>query len=346
MPPVHVVLLNWNGWRDTIECLESLFRLDYPELRIVVCDNGSTDGSVEHIIAWAEGREEAPAPRVPIARDRPIARPVPCAVLDRDTAERGGTAGDPALVIVRTGANLGFAGGNNVGLRYVLAREKTGHAWILNNDVVVAPDSLRRMVKIAEREAPAVVGGTLLEYHRPDRVETVGGGRVLPWAGFPTHTTRAERPRVGTPGAEPVRVDFISGGCLLAPVEALRAVGLIDERYFLYCEDTDWSFRAVAAGWKLRWDPGAIVWHKGGGTVGHGSVRHDYYIVKSSLLLVHRFRPRWLPAAFVYSLYRALLPKLVRLEWARARAVLMGYVDFLRQARAGAETPVVLHARS
>jgi len=59
-PSVYVVILNWNGWQDTIECLESVFRLDYPSFRVIVCDNGPRDGSPEHIRAWAEGSLREP----------------------------------------------------------------------------------------------------------------------------------------------------------------------------------------------------------------------------------------------------------------------------------------------
>jgi len=130
-----------------------------------------------------------------------------------------------------------------------------------------------------------------------------------------------------------VRLDYLNGGCSVTRVSTLADVGLIDERYFLYGEDADWSLRAQTRGWRLEVCPAAKAWHKGGEAVGHRSPRHDYYIVKSALLFVHKFRPAFLPFAIAYSLYRCVLPKLMRGQWERLRAVARAYRDFIRQVR-------------
>src|ERR1700761_8364732 len=94
-PGVCVVLLNWNGWRDTVECLESLLRSDYPDFRVVVCDNASADGSLGHIKAWAAGAAPAGAatPAFDQLRAAPLAKPLRYIELDRAAAERPGSAG-------------------------------------------------------------------------------------------------------------------------------------------------------------------------------------------------------------------------------------------------------------
>ena len=94
---VHVLLLNWNGWRDTIECLESVLRLEWPELRVIVCDNGSTDGSEARIAEWARGALDAPVPTHPALAalvTPPVRKPIPMVRYDRAAAERGG---DPEI---------------------------------------------------------------------------------------------------------------------------------------------------------------------------------------------------------------------------------------------------------
>src|SRR5213079_689239 len=103
-PRVHVLLVNYNGWRDTLECLESVFRLDYPDFRVVVCDNGSTDGSVERIQAWAGGTQPARRSHVtaPALRDTPLDKPIPYVLRERAQAERGWPPDpDARLVLVR-----------------------------------------------------------------------------------------------------------------------------------------------------------------------------------------------------------------------------------------------------
>jgi GT2 family glycosyltransferase len=117
-PTVHILVLNWNGWRDTIECLESVLQLDYDPVRIIVCDNGSTDGSLDHIRAWARGEESVVVSSSPLNSPvRPAAEPVKFLELDRSAAEAGASAGDARFTLIDNEANLGFAGGNNVGQR-------------------------------------------------------------------------------------------------------------------------------------------------------------------------------------------------------------------------------------
>lgn len=326
--PATVLLLNWNGWRDTVECLESVLRLDWPELRVVVCDNASTDGSVERILAWARGDEAAPVPAheaLHVHVTPPVAKPIDVAVYERRTAEDGGasTGSAPQLVIIRTGGNLGFAGGYNVALRYLLARGEPGWAWLLNNDTVVAPDALTALVREAERDRQVgFVGSTLLDYHEPSRVVEAAGGRLVHWHGW-------TRPDAG-PTAGPL--DFVKGASMLCSIDTLRRVGLLDERYFLYSEDVDWCLAARRQGLRLAHAAGSRVWHKEGASSGHRSATHDYHSVKSALHLVRKHHPRLVPAAAAYSLVRCALPKLARGEWARLRAVGRGWRDFSRES--------------
>src|SRR5262245_145377 len=109
-PRVHVLILNWNGWRDTIECLETVFRLEYSNFQVIVCDNASSDGSVNNILAWANGRLDAS-----IANDNlrhlastPLPKPIASVELDRADAELGGgeradEARGARLVVINTG---------------------------------------------------------------------------------------------------------------------------------------------------------------------------------------------------------------------------------------------------
>src|SRR5450631_1463343 len=119
MNKVYILILNWNGWQDTIECLETVFRNDYPNYQVIVCDNDSTDSSLDKIKAWAEGRLEPKNVENEYLRalsSPPVAKPVTYREYSRTRAEKGGAAddGDVSLILIQTGANLGFAGGNNV----------------------------------------------------------------------------------------------------------------------------------------------------------------------------------------------------------------------------------------
>jgi GT2 family glycosyltransferase len=334
LPRVHVLVVNYGGWSDTLECLESVFRLDYPDFRVIVCDNGSRDGSLEQIEAWADGRLTAtPSPneRLRPLSQPPVHKPLSRAKYERAEAEQGGMeSGDARLVLVQTGANLGFAGGNNVGLRYLLARAESGYVWLLNNDTVVAPDALKKLVDVAQADpAIGVVGARLSDYISPDVLQAAGGGRIRRWHGVGRPWTD-EKNGGGDPARIAEGLDYITGASMLIPLRVLKPVGLLDERYFAYSEEADWCFRVRAAGFRLAYCPTAHVWHKEGRSIGRGSPLQDYYIERNALMLVRRFFAPFLPLAIPYSMYRSLLPKLVRGEWDRAAAVLRAYRDFAR----------------
>src|SRR5262249_38976531 len=119
--------------------------------------------------------------------------------------------------------------------------------------------------------------------------------------------------------------NFISGACLLVRTEVIGRVGVLDERYFLYNEDADWCLRIEAAGFRLAHAPTAVVWHKGGQSSVQGSAVHDFHVVRSSLLFVHKLHPARLPVAVVCSIFQCLAPKIVRGQWNRLAAVWRAY---------------------
>jgi hypothetical protein len=329
-----VILLNWNGWRHTVECLESVLRLRYPCFQVVVCDNASTDGSVEQIAAWAAGSVPALAPGHPFwAGASAVPKPVPCVVHAREAAEAGGEAGDDAgVVVVRNGANDGFAAGNNVGLRYALARGDADYVWLLNNDTVAHADSLAVLVAHAEAEPSlGMVGAKLLFYDEPQRVQAAGGGTLARWNG----STRLLGGGEPDDGRWDVRLapGYVHGASLLARAAVVREVGLLDPTYFMYSEEVDWCLRAQRAGWAMGYAPAARVWHKEGrASATSASQVRDYHGVRSRLILMRKFFPHLLPLALAFSVYQCVLPKVVRRQPDRLRAVLRAYGEFFRGA--------------
>ena len=341
-PRVAIVVLNWHGWSDTIECLESVFRQDYPNYQVVVCDNASRDGSFEKILAWAAGELPVEGPGDhPLSRlvAPPVRKPIRVAAFDAPPAD-GAAAPDAPLVLIRTGGNLGFAGGNNVGMRFARRRPGTKYIWLLNNDTVVDAAARRRMVEEAERDPRvAMVGSKLMDYERPGEIQTIGGGWVKRWRGLTDHIGAGEEDE--GQWEERFDPDYITGASLLASAAAIDEIGEMDESYFLYSEEVDWCLRARRRRFALRYSPGSVVWHKGGRSVGYGSSLHDYHTVRSMLLLVRNFYPHLLPITFVYSLGRCLAPKIARLQYDRFRAVLRAYRDFFTEStrRGARKTP-------
>jgi len=180
-PKVAIIVLNWNGWRDTIECLESLQRLTYPNYQIIVVDNGSTNDSVEEIKAWARG--EIPVESKFFEYD-PNTKPVQWIEYDRATAEAGGMLYEEAkfeqlpsnrkVIIIRNGDNLGFAAGNNVAIKYAL-KSKSIYILLLNNDTVVDHLFLTHLVNgLKSRPSWIAIGPKILYKDKPDTIWYAG----------------------------------------------------------------------------------------------------------------------------------------------------------------------------
>jgi GT2 family glycosyltransferase len=270
---VYILLLNWNGWQDTVECLESVFRIDYPDYRVIVCDNGSTDDSIEKIRLWAEGKSmvEVSAEN-PLRRHSwpPVPKPVSFVEYDRTRAEAGGTRprDSARLILVRTGANLGFAGGNNVGLRYALARDDFEYVWLLNNDTVVDGDALTCLVRrMREKPRAGICGSTLPYYSLPGKLWARGGATYNRW--FAYAKCIGIHQAVNSP-ADPEEVEqkmaYVAGASMLVSRAFLRDIGLMDEGYFLYFEEPDWAVRARGRH-ELAYAADSIVYHKVGSSV-------------------------------------------------------------------------------
>ncbi len=277
-PKIAIIVLNWNGWRNTVECLESLQRIDYPCYEIIVVDNGSTDNSVKMIKKWGEG--DIPTNTKFVSFNH-TSKPVRCIQYERELAEEGGDGREEEfhelpshrkLTIICTRENLGFAGGCNVGMRYALKRGDFNYILILNNDTVVAPDFLIRMVGTGEMDDKlGIIGGRIYYYDNP-QIIWYGGGKFSLWKASGYHEyyqkpdEQLER-EINLKNLEKVvGATFITGCLMLIREELLQDLGLFREDYFLSAEDTDFCYRALKNHWKMSVNLQAKIWHK----VGHG----------------------------------------------------------------------------
>ncbi|MDD2366348.1 MAG: glycosyltransferase family 2 protein [Desulfuromonadaceae bacterium] len=311
MNRVYIILLNWNGWRDTVECIESLLLLEYPNFRIVLCDNGSNDGSLDKIKDWANRRS---------------VRYFEC---QRTLAESGvSERSDAILTLISNGENLGFAGGNNVGIRYAITRKDGYYFWLLNNDTVVKPDALIHLVaRMQEQSSIGICGSTILSYNNRRRIQALGGGQYCRWIGLPWHYGRFRNynNKINYSKAES-RINYVEGASMLVSRSFLEKVGLMCEDYFLYFEEADWAIRAQNY-FKLGYAPESIVYHKVGASIGTNSnpskksYTSDYYNIKNRLLFTRRFYPAALPTVLMV-IFTAFILRLLIGQWGRAAMIL------------------------
>lgn len=268
MQQIFVSILNFNGKDNTIECLKSLEKnsRDNFNLKILVIDNGSSDGSVEEIKNYIEKNENKQA----------------C-----------------SLVLLENKENLGFSGGHNVGIKYAL--ENGGDAVvILNNDTIVDKNLISELLKVPEDAgivAPKIYFYKGFEFHK-GRYKEDEKGRVFWYAGGIMDFRNVIGHHRGVDEVDDGQydvlqnTDFASGCCMLIKKEVFEKVGLFDDRYFLYYEDNDLSQRAKSSNFKIIYNPKALLWHKNAGSVGgSGSSVQDYYITRNRMLFGMKFVP-------------------------------------------------------
>jgi GT2 family glycosyltransferase len=312
-PFVYIVLVNYKGWADTIECLESVFRSDYPHFAVVVCDNNSQDNSLGYIWSWAQGEREATLsftpPEIQVLVRPPVPKPLPVLeVGEAGVGEPGPEVKAGTLVLVQAKQNLGFAGGNNVGIRFAQSRGGYDYLWFLNNDTVIEPDALRRLVHYAEAQKAAgaktgIIGATLRYYRQPRRLQAIGG-RYNKWLGTTRHLGAEEEDRGQYQAFDPEKMDYVVGASMLVSKDFVEEVGPMSEEYFLYFEELDWALRSKKKGWKLGYCPACRVYHKEGGSTGSGSKDEksefsDLYSLKNRVVLTRKFYPTCLPVVYL-----------------------------------------------
>lgn len=296
LPPLTVAVVNWNGHQHLAGCLGSLLANGYPELQIVLVDNASSDDSV--------------------------------AFTSRHY---------PTVEILAATTNLRWAGGNNLALRWWLERAASGaYILLLNNDTIVPPGNLQRLVAAAVAEPRAWAATPRICYAGdPDRVWYDGGvvGRRSGWV----RHRGIRRPVLGRP-TDPRFVDYGTGCALLLGRRAVEAVGELDESYYLYGEDTDYCLRLRAAGGRVLHVPTALVLHKVSAALGDASARKIYLRSRSHVQLLRRHWPRrcWPHLAVSQLAFYSghALWHLGHGRPATAKALVTGLIDELRGAKA------------
>ena len=322
---VYIIIVNWNGWKDTIECLESVFRNDYASYQVIVCDNGSKDESLENIKRWATGmleNEVMPSNPLYSLSFPPVRKPISFIEFTREEVDavRNVNPTDARLILIQNAANLGFAGGNNVGIRYALGRDDFSHVWLLNNDVVMKPDALSHLVRrMNEKKDAGMCGSTIPYYSAPDTIWTLGGGIYNKWLSR-SHSIGNMEPLRDAASRFDVEgtMDYLAGASMLVSRAFLREVGLLNEEYFLYFEEPDWALRGNGR-FSLAYAPESIVYHKVGAStktingLGISSKSSRFHAMKSQLLFTRNFFPLFIPLFLARIVVNVLVEFLYRI---------------------------------
>lgn len=289
---VIAITLNWNGAEDTLACVRALQRSQPAPAQIVICDNASRAESWNRLLdlgAEACG-DFAAFGNLEAALCHPVR---------------------PLLVLIQTGANLGYAGGVNVGLRYALADAAMQYAWVLNNDTEVDPGALAALLSRTEADSSiGICGATLLLHRDRERVQALAGASYQAWrarsAALGMGLSLTDVP--AEPAGIEAQLDYVNGAAMLVRRAYLERVGLMDERYFLYSEEHDWAYRGHDQ-FRLGWAPQARIFHKHGATIGTaasgGSSLSLFYLYRSKLAFARQHHPQHLGTVFLMLAWEA-----------------------------------------
>lgn len=246
IPKVFIILVNYNGTKDTVECIKSLNQIDDTSYEIIVVDNASND--VEQ--------------------------------LEKELADFN------FVKLLKSKNNLGFAGGNNVGIRYAM-EHNADYVLLLNNDTVVEKDFLGELVYVAEKNPNAgIVTGKILFHSVPDHIWFAGGEMNLNRA----RTHHLESGKIDTKMGEVKEISFVTGCLMLISKKALETVGMLDDTYFMYSEDVDYCCRMRNSNFIMLYTSKSVIYHKiSASTGGNGSPFSQYYRTRNDLRVISRY---------------------------------------------------------
>jgi GT2 family glycosyltransferase len=264
MKKIFISILNFNSREETIACLESIKKIksDGFEVEVVLIDNASKEklNLKENFIAPVK------------------------------------------LKIIENSVNLGFAGGHNLGLRYALSSD-ADYALVLNNDALLLEDALLEMFNAAELDesfgvvVPKIYFAKGHEYHK-EKYKKEDLGKVFWYAGGEVDWKNVIGFHRGVDEVDHGQYDkreetnYATGCCMLIRKEVLLKVGFFDDNYYLYYEDGDLSQRVKRQGYKIIYEPKAVVYHENAGSAGgSGSNLQDYYISRNRMLFGIKYAP-------------------------------------------------------
>lgn len=244
---VAIILVNYNGYKDTVQCVKSILKSTYKQYKIILVDNASADKTL----------------------------------IEKDDYLQKNTD------IVFLNENLGFSGGNNIGIDYAKEKYAPDYYLLLNNDTEIQKHALEELIKTYNRvQNCGIVTGRIFFYDNPDTIWAAGGK-------FDFHTGIADQPAFGKKDSLEYdgehETTFCTGCVMLISNKVMEEVGPLDERYFLYAEDTDYCCRVMNAGYKLYYCGKAVIYHKVSASTGRSSDLAQYYNVRNNFYIIKKY---------------------------------------------------------
>lgn len=222
---IYILIVNYNNYKDTIDCLMSLENINYDNYKIIIVDNSSTNNSINEIRKFINNFN------------------------------------NNNIILLKSRKNYGFAGGNNIGIKYALDHG-ADYILLLNDDTTVEPNFISNMLKTAEEDLSIGIVGCKIKYYQNKNLLWYTGGKIN-WFKFIGNNEGIKSFDNGNYN-EKKEITFATGCCMLIKRQVFEKVGLLPVEYFMYFEDVDFCVKVQDAGYKIVYEPSAVIYHKVG----------------------------------------------------------------------------------
>ena len=302
---VAIVLVNYNGSKDTIQCIKSLLNLNFLDFKIVIVDNASALNSLQELEAglFTYG--------ITTKQSKLI------------------TYLNAKITLLISSFNGGFAFANNIGIKFAMNNfDNLEYLWLLNNDTLVFPDTLTALVNYMKSANPKIglLGNKLLFYDNPQIIQAIGGLYNPVWAKV-KHLGAYEEDKGQYDDKSP-SIDYIIGASMFVRKSFIFDVGFMSEDYFLYFEELDWILRGKAKGWSFAYIPIKVLHREGGSTHGNSKIISEIAekcIIRNRILFTKKFYSKYLFTVLL-ACFASILSRLLHGNIRRAQILFNEYM--------------------
>lgn len=328
---VNIIVLNYNNYQDTIECIDSILKLNYANYNLIVVDNASLNNSFDHLNNHFKFLKE----KSTIYNYQLLEENENC-IFD-DSCQ---------LYLTRANENNGYSSGNNIGIKISMEYTNCDYIWILNNDTVVDIDSLTNQVnyfnsQIIYGNNLGILGSKILNYFDKDKIQSVAFCYNKVWGipkpiGLNKNINEISQIEVD-------KIDFISGASMFVSRNFILNIGFLPIEFFIYFEELDWAQKAKTKKYSLGYCDDSKVYHKGGASVHFiesfkknvksqfysKNYLTEYHYTKSKLIYTHKYYPNFKNYIFIYcGIFLMILNRLRKGQLKNIYFILSGLYDF------------------
>ncbi len=265
-PKISIIILNWNGCKDTVECLESVYKINYDNYNVILVDNASDDDSIEKIREFSS--------KIKIRNNSNVSN---IDALEYEENEIDSVVGErdriKELILLKNSENYGFAKGNNIGIKFAFRGFKPDYILSLNNDTIVDENFLSELIKTSEKyEDVGIYSPKLLNADNHKLIDSTG--HIISWGrivdrGYGKVDKHQYDDKNKVMGAK--------GAAALYKREMLESIGLFKESFITSYEDAELSWRASKNSWKAIYVPKSVVYHKGERSIKKDNSKFSYF---------------------------------------------------------------------